>query len=169
MGEDEKTSASNAESNGAAAPDASTAEAAVGSESVRIMHGVLGLFTTPGIGIETEQEVKTRRELNEVVHQMLILGLVFSTVVLFVGLSLSTIFHTPLPTKVTGFHQLFEGLKKGSPPSVLSLGILLLISTPVLRVLGSLAEFMLKRDWLYTVVTSSVLLILALSLIAAKG
>jgi uncharacterized membrane protein len=100
---------------------------------------------------------------------MLILGLVFSTGVLVVGLALSAIFHTPLPTKVTGFHQLFVGLKKGSPPSVLSLGILLLIATPVLRVLGSLAEFMLKRDWLFAIVTSFVLLILALSLIVGKG
>jgi uncharacterized membrane protein len=100
---------------------------------------------------------------------MLILGLVFSTAVLFVGLALSAMFHIPLPTKVTGFHQLFQGLKRGSPPSVLSLGILLLISTPVLRVFGSLVEFILKRDWLYAGVTSLVLLILAISLIVGKG
>jgi uncharacterized membrane protein len=132
-------------------------------ESVRIQRGILGLITTPEIGSETEQEIKARRELNEVVHRMLILGLVLSTLCLFAGLGLSAITHHALPSKVSGLRQILDGLKRASPPSFLNLGILLLIATPVLRVLGSLVEFAEKRDWRYVLVTSVVLIILAIS------
>ena len=138
-------------------------------ETVHFLHGVLGLFTTPETGPESEEEVKIRRELNEVVHRMLIVGLALSTVVLFVGLALSAIFHQPAPSRVLGFRQVFEGLERGSPPSILSLGILLLIATPVLRVFGSLVEFVAKKDWRYAGITFLVLLILALSVLIGKG
>ncbi len=138
-------------------------------EHVHILHGVLGLLKTPEGGPETEQEVKTRHELNDVVHRMLILGLILSTVVLFAGLALSAIYHRPLPTKVSGFREMLEGLKTGSPPSILSLGILLLIATPVFRVVGSLVEFLIKRDWRYALITFSVLVILAASVFVGGG
>jgi uncharacterized membrane protein len=131
------------------------------AEPVRVLRGVLGLFTTAEIGQETEAEVKIRRELNEAVHRMLILGLILSTSVLFVGLALSVITHQPVPSKVESFEHLFIGIKKGSPSSILCLGILLLITTPVLRVIGSLIEFIDKRDWRYALVTSVVLIVLA--------
>jgi uncharacterized membrane protein len=138
-------------------------------ESERILHGILNLIPEHEIEPETEEEIEARRELNRVVHRMLILGLVLSTAVLFVGLALSAISHHRLPTKVLEFQEIFRGLKAGSPPSFLSLGILLLIATPVLRVFGSLAEFIGKKDWRFAVITSVVLIILAISVIAGKG
>ncbi len=132
-------------------------------ESVRILHGALGLITTPKMGPETERELKARRDLNDAVRRMLILGLVLSTVCIFAGLGLSTISHCPLPSKVSGLRQILDGLKRASPQSFLDLGILLLIATPVLRVLGSLVEFAEKRDWRYVFVASVVLIILAIS------
>ena len=145
-------------------PDYHTQHGGDNRESVRILHGILGLITTPEIiGPETEQELKARHDLNEVVHRMLILGLVLSTVCIFTGLGLSGISHHPLPSKVSGLRQVLDGLKKASPPSFLDLGILLLIATPVLRVVGSLVEFAQKRDWRYICVTSVVLIVLAIS------
>jgi uncharacterized membrane protein len=139
------------------------------SEPDRILHGIFNLFPAREIEPETEEEIETRRELNQVVHRMLILGLVLSTTTLFVGLALSAISHHRLPTKVLEFEEIFRGLKTGSPPSFLSLGILLLIATPVLRVFGSLAEFIGKKDWRFAIITSVVLIILAVSVIAGKG
>jgi len=146
-----------------------TPEPIAGSRSVQVLHGVLGLFTTPEIGPETEEEVKTRRELNVVVHRMLLLGLLLSTSVLFTGLALSAITRQPVPSRVLNFNELYHGLQKGTPQSVLSLGILLLIATPVLRVLGSFIEFIVKRDWRFTVITAVVLIILGASLFIGRG
>jgi uncharacterized membrane protein len=49
--------------------------------------------------------------------------------------------------------------------AVVQLGIILLLATPVVRVLLSLVAFILQRDRLYTVITSLVLAILLYSLL----
>jgi uncharacterized membrane protein len=52
------------------------------------------------------------------------------------------------------------------PEIVIQFGLLLLIATPVARVMFSLAAFALQRDWTYVVVTLIVLVVLAYSLAA---
>ena len=47
---------------------------------------------------------------------------------------------------------------------VIQLGVLLLIATPVARVLAAWAAFLSERDWTYTLVASIVLVVLAYSL-----
>ncbi|MGD0500752.1 MAG: DUF1634 domain-containing protein [Bryobacteraceae bacterium] len=52
-----------------------------------------------------------------------------------------------------------------TPPEAMELaGVMLLIATPVARVIFSLAAFALKRDWTYVAITSAVLAILLYSL-----
>jgi len=50
---------------------------------------------------------------------------------------------------------------------IIQFGLLLLIATPVARVALAIAGFALERDWLYTVVSVVVLLILLASLLHA--
>jgi uncharacterized membrane protein len=50
--------------------------------------------------------------------------------------------------------------------SIIQLGVLLLIATPVLRVALSLVGFALERDWHYVVITAIVLGVLLYSLIS---
>ncbi len=119
----------------------------------------------PGLDDETE----SRDELDKVVRNMLLAGLAISTILIIAGLLLSSIFHRPLPSVASGGHQLFRKLKAGAPSGFLDLGILVLIATPILRVFGSLAEFIYRRDWLYAAITSTVLLILAISVLAGRG
>ena len=138
-------------------------------EKEKDLNSVLELFVSPEIGLESEQEVKIRQDLNRMVHRMLIFGLVLCIVTLSIGLTLGAISHQPLPTKVAPFREIFRGLKSGLPSSFLSLGILMLIATPVLRVFGSLVEFITKHDWRYTCITLAVLLILALSIFIGRG
>ena len=137
------------------------------SDSVHVLHNVLRLFTAAET--EAEEEAENRRKLNQVIHSMLIVGLVGSTIVIFLGLSISEVLHRPLPSRVRGFRQIIDGLERGSPSSFLDLGILLLIATPILRVVGSLIEFVNRRDWRYAVITSMVLLILAVSVLVGRG
>ncbi len=135
---------------------------------VGVLHNVLGLFAATESEQEPDQEARERRELSHVIHSMLVVGLAASTIVILIGLSLDAARHRSLPEAVAGYRKVIEGLKRGSPSSFLDLGILLLIATPILRVFGSLIEFVSKRDWRFAVITSLVLLILAVSVMVGS-
>lgn len=51
---------------------------------------------------------------------------------------------------------------RGRP--IIQLGLLLLIATPVARVIFSLFGFLFEKDWVYVIITSIVLVILIISL-----
>jgi len=47
---------------------------------------------------------------------------------------------------------------------IIQLGLLVLIATPIARVIFSLIGFFIERDWIYVAITSIVLIILSISL-----
>jgi uncharacterized membrane protein len=51
------------------------------------------------------------------------------------------------------------------PAAIVQLGIVLLIATPVARVLLTLIAFAVQRDWMYVLISAIVLVLLAYSLI----
>jgi uncharacterized membrane protein len=53
------------------------------------------------------------------------------------------------------------------PAFALTLGILILMLTPVLRVLMTLMTFVIERDWRYVAISATVLLVLAISIVIA--
>jgi uncharacterized membrane protein YfcA/uncharacterized membrane protein len=53
-----------------------------------------------------------------------------------------------------------------SPEGVITLGLLILLATPVLRVAVSVAAFALERDWRYVLITLIVLVLLLASILA---
>ena len=59
---------------------------------------------------------------------------------------------------------LIEGIRQFDSRSVIHLGILLLIATPILRVMYCVFGFALQKDKLYVVISSVVLCILLFSL-----
>jgi uncharacterized membrane protein len=54
------------------------------------------------------------------------------------------------------------------PSGVLALGLLVLIATPILRVIGSVIAFLYEGDWRYAGITFLVLCIVILSVIFGK-
>ena len=72
----------------------------------------------------------------------------------------------PYPHSLAG---VISGLAQGSPISIIALGLLLLLSTPVVRVAVSIFAFSLERDWRYVAITSLVLAILIASFLLGKG
>jgi uncharacterized membrane protein len=76
------------------------------------------------------------------------------------------------PTSPSFPHSLgdiFSGLARRDPMAVLSLGLLVLLLTPVARVLISIFAFARERDWLYVGITTVVLLILLVSFLLGRG
>ena len=59
-----------------------------------------------------------------------------------------------------------EGIRADRPYAFITLGLLLLIATPVVRVALSVAFFLAQADWLYVGITLSVLAVLILSFLA---
>lgn len=63
----------------------------------------------------------------------------------------------------------FQGLLHFDGLSMITLGILLLFSTPVIRVVFSLIGFIIERDKLYIVITLIVLAIIVVSVMGGLG
>ncbi|MGH7119896.1 MAG: TSUP family transporter [Acetobacteraceae bacterium] len=59
---------------------------------------------------------------------------------------------------------LFSGLTRGNPLSIIVLGLMILLATPVARVAVSIVAFAIEEDRTYVVITSLVLLILIFSI-----
>lgn len=80
------------------------------------------------------------------------------------------VFH-PLPSIDRIIGQIVAGTFAGRAQSIIQLGILALIATPILRVMFSLVGFAIERDSKYVAITALVLALLIYSLIegAAHG
>ncbi|MDL1898036.1 DUF1634 domain-containing protein [Anaerolineae bacterium CFX7] len=124
-------------------------------------------------GIESStrqaQLLREQRDVNDVVHQMLIVGLVVSTALMVFGLALDIFYRRVPPTTVPQIGEVLPRMAELRPSGFLAAGLLVLIATPILRVAGSIFAFLHERDFLYAGITAFVLLIVLASLLLGKG
>ena len=118
---------------------------------------------------EDVQTAKERRDLNEVVHGVLIIGLVISTTLMLIGVGLDLFYRRDLPTVVPDIGEVFTRVLAIRPSGFLAFGLLVLIATPILRVVGSIGAFLYERDWRFAGVTTVVLVVLIVSLLLGRG
>ncbi len=99
-------------------------------------------------------------------------GVYLSAVVIAIGLILLFVtgrsgYQTDqFPTTVG---EVLSGTIYLKPSAITSLGLLLLIATPVFRVAASVLLFLFEKDYLYTVITLIVLCILIISFMLGKA
>jgi uncharacterized membrane protein len=74
-----------------------------------------------------------------------------------------------VPAELSHVPAIVHGVITWQPSAVIQLGILVLIATPVARVLFSMLGFALERDWMYVGVTAIVLALLLYSLISPSA
>ncbi len=116
-------------------------------------------------------------DLNEAIGKILRYGIVLSSAVVAVGLVLMLLVPPPgTPGTLQGaltadfgrptlsLSALSAGVGQGSAVSVLQLGILILLATPIVRVAASVLLFLRERDMLYVGITALVLTMLLLSI-----
>ena len=100
------------------------------------------------------------------VYRLLIGGMILSNVLFAAGMILALLRpkFVPLTSQWirAQYHwsTLIRGLASGEPVPLLLLATLLLILTPLARVIVSIAAFASDRDYKYVVVTSAVMLVL---------
>jgi len=113
--------------------------------------------------------VANTRDLNDAVHRILVIGLVISTGLLLIGILLDLVLGRSLPTATLAPGQVAGALLSLRPSGFLSLGLLVLLVTPIVRVIGSVIVFIWERDWRFALVTSLVLAIMIVSMIVGHG
>jgi uncharacterized membrane protein len=117
--------------------------------------------------------------LSQSIAAILVAGVALSAVVLACGLGLLAVTgRTGYPGTLdaatilaregsVAFPRTFADVAQGvialKPFAVIEFGAMLLIATPVLRVAASMVLFLIERDYLYTVVTATVLVLLLVS------
>lgn len=106
------------------------------------------------------------KEAEEIIIKVLRFGVLVSGFLIFVGLVLlyaNGLQHENI-YQVNSIDTMISGLKSFDPYSIIMLGLLVLIITPVLRVISSIIVFYLEKDFLYVRITVIVLIILMVSL-----
>jgi len=101
-------------------------------------------------------------------------GVILAAAVVLFGAALYLAHHGHEIPNYTAFHgepeslkspaDIFHGVMELSSRAIIQLGLLLLIATPVARVLFSAIAFAIERDWMYVVITLVVFLVLMFSL-----
>jgi uncharacterized membrane protein len=100
-------------------------------------------------------------------------GVVLSASIIAIGVLMFYVRYTMFGVDGRPFpHSLgavFDGLAHWDARSVIVLGLLVLLMTPVLRVAVSIFAFALEHDWRYVIITSIVLFVLLLSFFLGGG
>jgi uncharacterized membrane protein len=130
----------------------------------------------------TESPERSATRTEDAVCRILRVGVSVSLVLVLTGSILSFMQggYAPLPGKVgrlTGAAGAFPrtaawllgGLRNGSGQAIIVAGLLVLISTPILRVAVSIYTFARERDRAYVLITALVLSLLLLSFFLGKA
>lgn len=120
----------------------------------------------------------TDYKLEQIIGALLRAGVILSAIVVFAGGLLYLVQHRGEPTDYRTFHEppaelrsvsgtVKEALKPNSD-GIMQLGLLLLILTPIARVVFSAVGFAMEGDRLYVGITLLVLAVLILSLVGIR-
>ena len=111
-----------------------------------------------------------REKIDVWVGNVLLVGSYAAALLLLAGLvTLFFLDHTTatrLESKPPSFSAFFSHFRVSSPLALLNLGILVMMLTPLLRVITAGLSFLLERDYKYLLIASGVLIILLASIIS---
>lgn len=117
-------------------------------------------------------------KVEQIIGQLLRAGVLLAAAVVLLGGVLYLRQSASATASYQTFHGVPAGLKTiegvvhggftGEPQAIIQLGLLLLIATPIARVLFSVGAFALERDWLYVGLTLVVLGVLVFSLMQSS-
>lgn len=116
-----------------------------------------------------ENNAHIEKNANELISTLLKWGVWFSVLVVLTGVVLGTVrgdlaIHIPEhPSAENAFSVFFKELTDGKTGAIIELGIIIMLFTPVLRVIFAAIAFWKEKDWLYTLLSLLVLLIIFLS------
>jgi uncharacterized membrane protein len=109
----------------------------------------------------------TQEKADRAISAVLRYGSLISTLVMALGLGLMLIRRSA--TRLATYHriepvELFSALIRLDPAAVTEFGILLLLFTPIFRIIVAVISFALERDKKYVLISLGVLLVVLLSI-----
>ena len=107
--------------------------------------------------------------LERTVQRVLQAGVAVSFTLMLVGIVLAVVRGEALAAHVVSPGDLWAGLVALDSAAYISLGLIVLIATPFVRVAGSLVAFLRLRDRRYALVTAAVLAVMCVSVVIGKG
>jgi uncharacterized membrane protein len=123
---------------------------------------------------ERRRNVLSDQRVEEIIGNLLRAGVIISASVVLLGGIIYLVRHgeeTPeyrvfvgAPADLRGVSGIVADALTFSGRGIIQLGLLLLVATPVARVIFSVVAFELQGDWTYVVITLIVLAVLGLSL-----
>jgi uncharacterized membrane protein len=147
----------------------SAVDTAGDAATVHVAPNLLDLILSPPPTPEEKLELEHTSDLNDVIHRVLVIGLFVSTATMLAGMVLAVVRHRALATTAPELGSVWARVEALRPSGFLALGILILIATPICRVLGSFVIFSYERDWRYAGITMIVLLVLIASLLIGRA
>ena len=122
----------------------------------------------------------SKNGMNELIGNTLRIGVFAACIIALLGgiYYLATTSGHPVPDYTT-FHKgavsytTFEGIVRGafslSATEWIQLGVVVLMLTPIMRVVLSLVDFSIQRDWLYMAITAIVLVVIIVNSLVGVG
>ncbi|HEU5337569.1 MAG TPA: DUF1634 domain-containing protein [Terriglobales bacterium] len=129
---------------------------------------------TPVTSAPPANPASTEENVYTDVYRMLIAGMIVSSVLFAIGILLAMLHpqYVPLTSRWirSEYHVrlVVHGLLHGDPSSIMLVATVLLILTPVARVVVSIVAFLIDRDYKFVAVTSFVFLIMVVTVILGE-
>lgn len=112
---------------------------------------------------EPERRFLERR----IVSAVLRVGVAIATILMLVGVTMAG-FKARLRAHPVRLGQLASRLGQGHPSAFMELGILVLLATPIVRVLLLAVGWSVARDWRFAAVAAAVALLLATGIVLGR-
>ncbi len=116
-----------------------------------------------------QRQMTLVRQAEVLISNVLRGGVLLSAAVILVGVVLYFLHPQPAATHTLTYPdrlgEVIPGVVSGSAEAIITLGLLILLATPVLRVAVSIGAFALEHDWLYVGITTLVLALLLASIL----
>lgn len=127
-------------------------------------------------------EVELVGQVEIVISHLLRIGVTLSMAIILMGLVLMFVHHpsylhagrdlqrltSPGAAFPHTMHDVYEGLCTCRGQSIVAIGLMVLIATPIMRVAASIIAFAVERDTVFVVITSVVLAVLLASFLLGR-
>jgi uncharacterized membrane protein len=98
------------------------------------------------------------QRMNRTMYLVLVTGMVLSFSTMIIGLILYAV--NPVEGTTLPLDKIFDGIVQGNPIAVIDLGIVLLIATPLVRIMAAGITFGLEKDYRFVGIAIFVLVMI---------
>jgi uncharacterized membrane protein len=107
--------------------------------------------------------------IERTVNRILVVGVALAVALMAAGVVLGVADGRSLPAHVVRLGDLPPALGSLDPAAYLSLGLMVLIATPFVRVAGSIVAFAREHDRRYVLITAVVLVVMCLGVVLGRS